>query len=155
MNRVIKFRAWDESRKKMVYEFTDKGWGKKYRLLHDEEGGKMLCGNYMDNGDWQEPELMQFTGLHDKNGKEIYEGDIFRLEESTDGPDRVFYLVITWVQEWCMFCTLRVDEYEAYLAEGIESLDEPMFWQYTLEGTNDRKYFLCGDIYRNPELLKA
>lgn len=108
------------------------------------------------NGDeWMhfKGEVMQFTGLYDKNGKEIYEGDVFRLEEAADHGDIRFYLVITWVKEWCMFATLRTDEYAAYLKSGVEALDEPMFWTYTLEDTNNSKYFLCGNIHQNPELL--
>ncbi|MGC3945312.1 MAG: YopX family protein [Chryseolinea sp.] len=100
--------------------------------------------------------LMQYTGRKDKNGTEIYEGDIFRVEEDIldlVDSDHIYYLVIVWVQEWCMFATLRVDEYPAYLNKGIEALDEPSFWTYTLEDTADRRFFLCGNIYQNPELL--
>lgn len=100
----------------------------------------------------------RYTGLKDKNGKEIYEGDIFRIEENAteaDEVDRIFYVVITWVQEWCMFCSLLVDsEYFDYKNDGIKGLDEPMFWTYTLEDTNSRKHFLCGNIYEQPHLLK-
>ena len=51
MSREIKFRAWSKSNKTMEYD----------------TGHRVDCDLY---------ELMQFTGLHDKNGKEIYEGDI-------------------------------------------------------------------------------
>lgn len=86
-NRVIKFRAWDEDRQLMIYEFAEKGWSKKsYRLIFNDEK-ELFCGNYRDNGDWQEPKLMQFTGLHDKEGKEIYEGDIVKILY-TDWPSK-------------------------------------------------------------------
>lgn len=101
---------------------------------------------------------MQFTGFFDKNNVEVYEGDIFRVEEDgdeIDTQDRIYYLVVVWVKEWGMFCTLRIaDEYWDYTHEGIKAIDEPMFWTYTLEDTNDRRFFLAGNVYQNPELLK-
>jgi len=98
----------------------------------------------------------QFTGKKDKDGTEIFEGDIFRIEESGDGDveDQMFYVVIVWIQEWCTFGSLLLaSEYQNYLAHGVEALDEPMFWTYTLEDTDSLKHFLCGNIHQNPELL--
>lgn len=140
--RTIKFRAWDPIM----------GMGEPFEVFDPvflAQGGTFS----------EEAIFMQYTGLKDKNGREIYEGDIFRIEENgteVDDVDRVFYVVIVWVQEWCMFCSLLVDgEYSAYLSNGIEGLDEPMFWTYTLEDSNSRKHFLCGNIYENANLLKA
>jgi len=150
--RIIKFRAWHTKANKM---FSAEEMGEdQLMILPDGRGFINVHG-----GDTAlsilHPEMipMQFTGLHDKNGKEIYESDIFRLEESDDNGDIVIYLVITWVKEWCMFATLRTDEYSDYLKKGIEALDEPMFWTYTLEDTDNHKYFLCGNVYANPDLL--
>ena len=58
-NRIIKFRAWDESQNYMVYQGTP-----------DLETLQSFIFHFGDKT------LMQFTGLFDKNGKEIYEGDI-------------------------------------------------------------------------------
>lgn len=162
--REIKFRAWDKLTKKMSDAFVLLGeftlMGAVHAWQNEEAVFAGLKWDMTDKHDslirLDDLEVMQFTGLKDKNGKEIYEGDIFRIEEDGDEPNRIFYVVIVWVQEWCMFCSLLVDgEYSAYVNNGIEGLDEPMFWTYTLEDTNSRKHFLCGNIYEHPHLLKA
>lgn len=95
------------------------------------------------SSDYSYLELMQFTGLKDKNGKDIYEGDI--LASSNDGNDGCDiwdikdhgYTLIFWDQAHCQFTGStwminRIRQQSVYDYEYVE---------------------VIGNIYENPELL--
>ena len=76
--REIKFRAWDKENKKM-FEPSE--------LVQEPN----LVVGYLDSSGcpktYDDIELMQFAGLYDKNGKEIYEGDIVDSGQSAGSPN--------------------------------------------------------------------
>ena len=126
MNREIKFRAWDSYNKFMinpVCELHDNGhfWGEDFTNTDYVVTGKS--------------HIMQFTGLTDKNGKEIYEGDIF--PSMSDGIK--FYKVVF---ENSAFVVYHNHGYCGTLGKLIEIA--PKF-NFNLE--------IIGNIYENPELL--
>ncbi len=124
--RTIKFRAWDEK--------TDT-IRKVEAILWD--GADVDYVAYEDlNGEpnWQADfQLMQFTGLHDKNGKEIYFGDLITCEGHGDGKGGKAVTEIRWDEEEAQIDLPRHEDGSRY---------------------NPTKYEIIGNIYENPELLK-
>lgn len=115
MNREIKFRAWDKKQNKMR-EDIQIFYGSFWDILKDKS--------------WV---VMQFTGLTDKNGKEIYEGDIL---DNVYNKWKVF-----WVDNIASF---RLEK------QGVENTTISM---YQPEIISDCE--IVGNIYENPELLTS
>lgn len=125
MQREIKFRAWLPSMKRMTYTHTlDElmNWGTK-----PEDNGTAI---------W-----LQYTGLKDKNGKEIYEGDIVELTNTYKGMNtksivEIDFIDFTFAGKWA-------EEYS------------PSGYMYNPLGCYNFPTVLIeviGNIYENPEL---
>lgn len=125
---IPKLRAWDKEDKKMSYgelEYFDDMIG--YRF-----------GHFCLGADY-EVEIMQYTGLKDKNGVEIYEGDILK-GQIVNNYHRV--AVVDFSEGCFIFKEFWRDGLLTEFEEESNSLD----FYYNLE--------ILGNIYENPELLE-
>jgi uncharacterized phage protein (TIGR01671 family) len=146
--RVFKFKCWDVKAKEFIAD------GEAMDLYYSAKANAFMFDN--DNHDLPKDVIfLQFTGHIDKNGVDIFEGDIKRDTIEYDEGDEIYYFVCTWVHEWTMFAWLSTTdgEYEKYLSHGAEALDTTMYWSYPLEKGEKITTAVCGNIYQRPELL--
>jgi uncharacterized phage protein (TIGR01671 family) len=132
--RELKFRAWDGN--KMHYPQIIGINGEVFSWDHDRSW--LHNCQYWDGeeGFIDAPNLMQFTGLKDKNGKEIYEGDIIQYF------DKIVAVVVWqdyggWSYKWIDPTYIKVRQHNP----------EPFFHNISLAE-------VVGNIYEHPELLK-
>lgn len=138
--RQIKFRAWDT---------TEKCWDTPSKV-HGMDGYFSSCGGSFIRFNRADVVLMQFTGLLDKNGKEIYEGDIV----NTLIVDRVEYS--DNVPEDCWGRERGRDE----RSNVVIQFEEFGWWvgedqhlsQFSYED-EDQWIEVVGNVYENPELI--
>lgn len=175
--RKFKFRAWDKVKKVMIE--------------HDDQHEFYICNEYgnitfpiktpneyrIPFGEGEERfELMQFTGLHDRNGKEIYEGDIVKYTSKERTGTKVSYkrrgydtYAITSDIEIIGFIkfdvnenlmtfivdTKQVTKYDSYFWGEGKRTDRPNIAINSLVKplSTKREYEVIGNIYENPELV--
>lgn len=126
----------------------------KQQISFNSNGHKKVIPIPYDHVGLHGGSFMQFTGKKAKNGQDIYEGDIRRVEEEGEFGDERYWLACVWIKEWSCFSWLNITnlEYEQYMNNGAEALDKSMFWTYLME--DSEQIVICGDIYSNPEMLK-
>jgi len=145
--REIKFRAWDEVSKQMGavkgFQFGDDGLISTDIWLHDEvKNAKYWVTRAF-------PVVMQYSGLKDKNGKEIYEGDFLIDDDSEPCRHRIVWMEdkARWELETLM------DESGAW-DYGEFPLEDQISYETGKENMLD-SFEIIGNIYENPELLKV
>lgn len=126
--REIKFRAWDGERLRKVNTI---GWV-------DEIVDFVTTPRY--SGPAEDFSLMQYTGLKDKNGVEIYEGDVLTLKYPRDRRYTVTAKVIRGTQISAMVLKFE---------DGFTTEEIPL---YKISAEHNLE--VIGNIYENPELLE-
>jgi len=97
IKREIKFRAWDKENKEMfdVFQLT--------KFVDGEYIASKYIESIKDTRSYKTPPLMQYTGIKDKNGVEIYDGDIVNdgfLKHKVDFSSGMFHISLTPLSKW-------------------------------------------------------
>ena len=132
MNRKIKFRAWDKEENKMweviAIHFHDGNLDVELQNKEDNKNFSHKTISYVKDM------IMQYTGLKDKNGKEIYEGDIIRFV-NTNFPSN-------------MYCEVKYEISSFILVREYNTMIDLLYY---IDTDNIE---VIGNIFENPELLK-
>lgn len=133
MQRKIKFRAWDKKKNEMLMFDCEPNMNSEYCLLcwgitnkPDFSYGDLDCDDF---------ELMQFTGLKDCEGKEIYEKDILQPKQ---------YLKSNFMRKIVNFMNGMF-----VLGDNMFSLSESL--KKSEQVNND--FVVIGNFFENPELV--
>jgi len=127
--KEIKFRAWDEKNNYWIYGDQPKNDDLFIENVNPKNN------TIYEITHWKDTILMQYTGVKDKNGKEIYEGDIVQIKYALSSNKGI----VEYIHDKYSINSKKYDMFYDYNGEKIFSWNE-------LE--------IIGNIYENPELLE-
>lgn len=136
MQRIIKFKAFSKATSKMMdWEF----------IRSVGNLNKLIALNHI--------ELLQFTGLTDGFGEDIYEGDIYREIDPIDdeeGIDNINYFVCVFMEQIASFVWITTDEYNISKHHDWPEDDE---LPYSLNSEDMSRIKIIGNVFENPKML--
>lgn len=142
MKREIKFRGWRRKYQCWEYGYLIECAAPELNEIVEviKHGGRIIAAVERDS-------IGQYTGLHDKNGREIYEGDIVSFGSvwnngANEDIDEEFHIGV-----------VEYDPHDAVYNVNCEESGEHRF--LFMEVVNYDGFGVIGNIFENPELLEA
>ncbi len=136
--REIKFRIWNKYEHNMRTWEDVLSWRYNERWFKDNQDKEYINCLFTDTG----IELMQFTGIRDRSGKEIYEGDIVKYHNNSEFTKKEY-----WYPIYKLYYTPTRLSYD-FIGTGLQ----PDSFEFALNYSKD-KLEVLGNIYENKDLL--
>ena len=133
--RVVKFRAWDKEIEK-IYPVLEIDFVEEWVSMYSKIAGRHY--NWLNN-----LVLMQYTGLEDKNGEEIYESYIVKFDPQSPCGDEFYNPRDGEIGE-------VIFDFGSLVVRPIDKKRESL--RFSLSELGD--WVVLGNIYENPELLQ-
>ena len=156
---TVRYRAWDVLAEKMIDEILMISFVRKEIIGKFSDGSTSVPLKFEDERNGEDVILMQSTGLKDKNGKEIFEGDILKFNDEwneychegyVDGSvEGVNYVEVAKGEACFEFGKTRYPESSLFIYMEDEHLSFA-----ELVKDKDFEFEIIGSIYKNPELLE-
>lgn len=149
--RTFRFRAFDKEEKVMIYGIENIYDGGYFVNSNNQEisiySTSLSSSSFGNNLNNEDIEIMQFTGLFDKNGTPIYEGDIVKY---VSGKNYQTTGVVTWADDKNSF---NLKTYPLMCAFVIHNEKENKTDKFEWDETDYME--VIGNIYEHPNLLES